>query len=173
MKKLLSIAVILVLCLSMCSAAFAEEDDILQIKNVTKHFPGVIALRDVSISLKRGEVLAICGENGAGKSTLMKILSGSYRSGEYEGEIWIDGKPVDFSSVSVAEACGIEMVYQELNVMLDASIAENIYVGTCRSNTVSSISKNCMPTARECLKRSAWILIPSAMCAVATAARCR
>ncbi len=102
---------------------------ILQMKNVTKRFPGVVALRDVSISLKRGEVMAICGENGAGKSTLMKILSGSYTSKEYEGEIWIDGKVTDFSSVQVAEACGIEMVYQELNVMLDASLAENIYVG--------------------------------------------
>ena len=95
-----------------------NSDYILQIKNVTKRFPGVVALRDVSIALKGGEVLAICGENGAGKSTLMKILSGSYRSGEYEGEIWIDGKPVDFTSVAVAEGCGIEMVYQELNVML-------------------------------------------------------
>ena len=100
-----------------------NSDYILQIKNVTKRFPGVVALRDVSIALKSGEVLAICGENGAGKSTLMKILSGSYRSGEYEGEIWIDDKPVDFTSVAVAEGCGIEMVYQELNVMLDASIA--------------------------------------------------
>lgn len=102
---------------------------ILEMKSVTKRFPGVIALKDVSISLNKGEVLAICGENGAGKSTLMKILSGSYTSKEYEGEIWIDGKPVEFTSVSVAEGCGIEMVYQEINVMLDASIAENIYVG--------------------------------------------
>ena len=102
---------------------------ILQMKNVTKRFPGVVALNDVSISLKRGEVLAICGENGAGKSTLMKILSGSYTSREYDGEIWIDGKKSDFSSVAVAESHGIEMVYQELNVMLDASLAENIYVG--------------------------------------------
>lgn len=106
-----------------------ENEYILELKNVTKRFPGVIALKDVSISLKQGEVLAICGENGAGKSTLMKVLSGSYTSREYDGEIWVDGKQVDFTSVAVAEACGIEMVYQELNVMLDASIAENIYVG--------------------------------------------
>ncbi len=104
-------------------------DSILEMKNVTKRFPGVVALKDVSIALGKGEVLAICGENGAGKSTLMKILSGSYTSKEYDGEIWIDGKPVEFTSVSVAEHCGIEMVYQEINVMLDASIAENIYVG--------------------------------------------
>ncbi len=102
---------------------------ILEMKHVTKRFPGVIALRDVSISLASGEVLAICGENGAGKSTLMKILSGSYTSKEYEGEICIDGTPVELTSVAVAEKCGIEMVYQEINVMLDASIAENIYVG--------------------------------------------
>ncbi len=103
--------------------------NILEMKNVTKRFPGVIALKDVSIQLQKGEILAICGENGAGKSTLMRILSGSYTSRDYEGEIWIDGKPVDFTSVSMAEECGIEMVYQELNMMLDASVAENVYVG--------------------------------------------
>lgn len=102
---------------------------ILEIKNITKRFPGVIALKDVSISLKKGEVLAICGENGAGKSTLMKVLSGNYCTGQYDGEIWMDGKKVDFTSVKVAEDNGIEMVYQEINVMLDSSIAENIYVG--------------------------------------------
>ena len=102
---------------------------ILEMKHVTKRFPGVIALRDVSISLASGEVLAICGENGAGKSTLMKILSGSYTSKEYEGEICIDGTPVELTSVAVAEKCGIEMVYQVVNVRLDASIAEEIYVG--------------------------------------------
>ena len=73
--------------------------------------------------------LAICGENGAGKSTLMKVLSGTYTNKDYEGEIWIDGTKREFTSVHVAEECGIEMVYQELNMMLDSSIAENIFVG--------------------------------------------
>ena len=66
-------------------------EHILEMRHVTKRFPGVLALSDVSIELNAGEVLAICGENGAGKSTLMKVLSGSYTSKEYEGEIWFDG----------------------------------------------------------------------------------
>ncbi|MCI8274067.1 MAG: sugar ABC transporter ATP-binding protein [Lachnospiraceae bacterium] len=102
---------------------------ILEMRHITKRFPGVTALKDVSIQLSEGEVLAICGENGAGKSTLMKVLSGTYTNKDYEGEIWIDGEKKEFTSVRVAEECGIEMVYQELNMMLDASIAENVFVG--------------------------------------------
>lgn len=104
-------------------------ETILEMRRITKRFPGVIALKDVSITLKKGEILAICGENGAGKSTLMKVLSGTYTNKDYEGEIWVDGQKREFTSVKVAEDCGIEMVYQELNMMLDASIAENVFVG--------------------------------------------
>ena len=102
---------------------------ILEIKNVTKRFPGVLALNQVNLSLRKGEILGVCGENGAGKSTLMKILSGSYTAGEYEGEIIIDGSPVEQTSVKDAEALGIEMVYQEVNMIMDSDIAENLYVG--------------------------------------------
>lgn len=104
-------------------------DTILEMKHVTKKFPGVIALNDVSIDVKKGEILGIVGENGAGKSTLMKVLSASYTNKEYEGEIWINGVKQNFQSVSDAKKVGIEMVYQEVNAMYDASIAENIYVG--------------------------------------------
>ena len=104
-------------------------ETILEMRKVTKRFPGVIALKDVSIELRKGEILAVCGENGAGKSTLMKVLSGSYVAGEYEGEILIDGKPAEMTSVASAERYGIEMVYQEMNMMLDATIAENVFVG--------------------------------------------
>lgn len=104
-------------------------ETILEMRKVTKRFPGVIALKDVSIELRKGEILAVCGENGAGKSTLMKVLSGSYVAGEYEGEIFIDGKPAEMTSVASAERYGIEMVYQEMNMMLDATIAENVFVG--------------------------------------------
>ena len=102
---------------------------LLEMKDVTKRFPGVIALKDVNITLNKGEILGICGENGAGKSTLMKVLSGSYAAGSYEGEIRIDGKPAVFNRVADAQEAGIEMIYQEINVMLDSSVAENIFVG--------------------------------------------
>ena len=102
---------------------------LLEVKNVTKRFPGVIALKDVNIVLYEGEILGVCGENGAGKSTLMKVLSGAYPAGTYEGELALDGKPAVFKKVADSQAAGIEMIYQEINVMLDSSIAENIFVG--------------------------------------------
>lgn len=68
-------------------------ETVLEMRHVTKRFPGVIALDDVNLDLRKGEILGICGENGAGKSTLMKVLSGSYSNREYEGEIVIDGRP--------------------------------------------------------------------------------
>lgn len=102
---------------------------LLEVKNVTKRFPGVIALKNVNIQLNQGEILGVCGENGAGKSTLMKVLSGSYPAGSYEGEIFIDGKPAVFTRVPDSQNAGIEMIYQEINVLLDSSIAENIFVG--------------------------------------------
>lgn len=102
---------------------------LLEVKHVTKRFPGVIALKDVNIELNQGEILGVCGENGAGKSTLMKVLSGAYPAGSYEGELCIDGTPVVFHRVADSQAAGIEMIYQEINVMLDSSEAENIFVG--------------------------------------------
>lgn len=102
---------------------------LLEMKNVTKKFPGVLALNKVMLQLKKGEILGICGENGAGKSTLMKILSGTYPSGTYEGEILYEGKPIQLTDVAVAQKYGIEMIYQEINMVLGSSIAENLYLG--------------------------------------------
>lgn len=102
---------------------------LLEVKNITKRFPGVIALKNVNIELYKGEILGVCGENGAGKSTLMKVLSGAYPAGTYEGELFIDGKPAVFNNVADSQSAGIEMIYQEINVMLDSSIAENVFVG--------------------------------------------
>ncbi len=105
------------------------QECILEMKNVSKYFGGVAALQNVSIDLLSGEILAIVGENGAGKSTLMKILSGSYHHSSYEGSIIVKGTPRKFSSPSDAEKAGIEMIYQEISMHLDMSIAENIFLG--------------------------------------------
>ena len=102
---------------------------IREMKDVTKKFPGVLALNKVTLQLKKGEILGICGENGAGKSTLMKILSGTYPYGTYEGEILYDGVPVKLTDVSAAQKLGIEMIYQEISMILNSSIAENLYLG--------------------------------------------
>lgn len=105
-----------------------DKNVILEMKNVSKRFPGVLALANVNLKLYHGEILALCGENGAGKSTLMKILSGSF-SGNYEGDIFIEGEKVKLDSVEKAEELGVEMVYQETNMMFNNSVAENLFVG--------------------------------------------
>ena len=101
---------------------------VLEMKNITKEFPGVKALNNVNIDLRKGEVLGIVGENGAGKSTLMKVLSGTYSHDQYTGEIWVDGKKQQFNSVADGRNAGICMIYQEVSVMFDSSVAENVFV---------------------------------------------
>jgi D-xylose transport system ATP-binding protein len=102
---------------------------VLEMKNITKKFPGVIALNDVSFHLQKNEILSLVGENGAGKSTLMKILSGLYASGTYEGEIYVNGVRQNFHSPLDAAQSDIAMIYQDINVELDMSVAENIFIG--------------------------------------------
>ena len=89
-------------------------DDILTMRGITKTFPGVKALQDVNLSVRRGEIHAICGENGAGKSTLMKVLSGVHPHGSYEGEITFDGEPCAFAGIRDSEHRGIVIIHQEL-----------------------------------------------------------
>lgn len=102
---------------------------ILEMRNIVKRFPGVLALDQVNLNVYSGEIHALCGENGAGKSTLMKILSGSYNASSYEGEILMDGKTVWFQNPHDSEASGIGMIYQEISMHLDMSITENIFLG--------------------------------------------
>src|SRR5450756_1884970 len=97
--------------------------------SITKLFPGVKALADVSLTVISGEIHAICGENGAGKSTLMKVLSGAYPHGSYEGEIFFEGVERRFSSISDSEHLGIIIIHQELALVPLLSIAENIFLG--------------------------------------------
>ncbi|MGL5406460.1 MAG: multiple monosaccharide ABC transporter ATP-binding protein [Propionibacteriaceae bacterium] len=102
---------------------------ILGMRHITKTFPGVKALDDVNLTVHAGEVHAICGENGAGKSTLMKVLSGVYPHGTYDGEITFDGRPVAFSDIKSSESTGIVIIHQELALIPELSIAENIFLG--------------------------------------------
>ena len=102
---------------------------ILEMRDISKTFPGVKALQDVSISIEEGSVHAICGENGAGKSTLMKVLSGVYPSGTFDGQILLRGEPVEFKSINDSEAAGVVIIHQELALSPYLSIAENIYLG--------------------------------------------
>lgn len=104
-------------------------DEILRMRGITKTFPGVKALEDVNLSVRRGEIHAICGENGAGKSTLMKVLSGVYPHGSYEGEIHFDGELCTFSSIRDSEQRGIVIIHQELALCPQLSIAENVFLG--------------------------------------------
>ena len=104
-------------------------DLLLQMQAIGKSFPGVKALSDVNLEVRRGEVHAICGENGAGKSTLMKVLSGVYPHGTYEGEILFEGRPVAFKDIRGSEAEGIVIIHQELALVPFLSIAENIFLG--------------------------------------------
>lgn len=100
---------------------------LLEMKNISKRFPGVQALSNVTLDLNSGEVLALVGENGAGKSTMMKILTGIYQADG--GEILLEGSPITVSSTKEATSYGISMIHQELNLMKDLTVAENIFIG--------------------------------------------
>lgn len=102
---------------------------ILEMKNITKEFPGVKALSDVSFSVLEGEIHCLVGENGAGKSTLMKILSGVYPHGTYAGEILFGGQLQQFNGIRDSERAGIGIIYQELALVPEMTVYENIFLG--------------------------------------------
>ena len=121
-----------------------------EVCNITKRFPGVMALNDVSVKFYPGEVHAVVGENGAGKSTLMKIMSGAYIPDS--GEIFFDGKKVSFTHPKEAQEAGISIIYQEFNLLPERSVAQNIFLGreTSRFGVIDTGELN--KRAKEVLK---------------------
>ena len=102
-------------------------ENVLEMKNICKSFPGVRALQNVDFKLRAGEIHALMGENGAGKSTLIKVLTGVYSKDE--GDIYLDGKVVAIHSPQDAQRVGISTVYQEITLCPNLSVAENMYIG--------------------------------------------
>ncbi len=124
-----------------------DETPILEMRHITKEFPGVRALDDVTFRVKRGEIHCLVGENGAGKSTLMKVLSGVYPHGTYTGEILIDGQPQQFSGIADSEKAGIGIIYQELALVPELTVYENIFLG-------HEISRNGVVDWNETIRRA-------------------
>lgn len=108
---------------------------LLEMKNITKTFPGVKALDDVNLQVEEGEIHALVGENGAGKSTLMNVLSGVYTHGTYEGEIIYSGEVCKFSKIKDSEEKGIVIIHQELALVPEMTIGENLYLGNEQGKT--------------------------------------
>ena len=102
---------------------------ILEMRSITKEFPGVKALDNVNLKVEQGEIHALIGENGAGKSTLMNVLSGTYPAGSYSGEIYYEGKLCQFKNQRDSEALGIVIIHQELALIPLLSIGENMFLG--------------------------------------------
>jgi putative multiple sugar transport system ATP-binding protein len=127
------------------------DDCILQMDGIVKEFPGVTALNNVSMSVKRGEIHALVGENGAGKSTLMNILGGIYPHGTYSGNVVYDGKLCIFKNIMDSEKMGISVIHQELALIPRLTIYENIFLG-------NETSKNGIVNWNECIVKSLGLM---------------
>ena len=135
---------------------------LLELKNISKTFPGVKALHNVNLDLEVGEVLGLCGENGAGKSTLMKILTGIYTA-DPGGEIWLEGSQVVVGGVNHARELGLSIIHQELNMVPDLTVAQNLYLGRQGSHRAGWINDAKLNReAAELFERLGMELDPSA-----------
>lgn len=127
------------------------DNTILEMRNITKTFPGVKALENVNLKVRQGEIHALVGENGAGKSTLMKVLSGVYPAGTYDGDIVYEGDVRNFKVLKDSEEIGIVIIHQELALVPLLSIAENIFLG-------NEVAKNGIIAWQEAFKRTKELL---------------
>jgi putative multiple sugar transport system ATP-binding protein len=135
---------------------------ILEMKNITKEFPGVKALNDVSFQVSENEIHCLVGENGAGKSTLMKVLSGVYPHGTYSGSIVFNGKEVQFGSIGDSEKVGIAIIYQELALIPELTVYENIFLGHEITNGLVINWDETIKQAGEMLKKVRLDVNPAA-----------
>lgn len=126
---------------------------ILEMRNITKTFPGVKALKDVSFHVQKGEIHCLVGENGAGKSTLMKVLSGVYPFGEYSGDILFEGQVQKFTSIRDSEHAGIAIIYQELALVPELKVYENIFLGNEIKNRFTINWNETIKRARQALDK--------------------
>ena len=137
-------------------------DNILEMRHITKTFPGVRALNDVNFAVRRGEIHCLVGENGAGKSTLMKVLSGVYPHNEFEGEIILNGKKVAFDGIHDSEEAGVGIIYQELALVPEMTVYENIMLGHEIRRGITVDVHEMIKKAEELLKRVRLSINPTA-----------
>ena len=135
---------------------------ILEMKSITKEFPGVKALDDVTFSVAKGEIHCLVGENGAGKSTLMKVLSGVHPFGTYDGEIYVEGELQKFNGISDSEKAGIAIIYQELALVPELTVYENIFLGNEITNGITIDWNETVKEAKEILEKVGLDVNPSA-----------
>ena len=126
---------------------------VVELRKISKEFPGVRALHDVSLAIEPGEALGLVGENGAGKSTLIKILGGVYGAGSFKGEVVVGGKLQAFRSTRDARTAGVAVVHQELSLVPEMSVADNLVLGREPSRFGIVDANQVEKTAREMLAR--------------------
>ncbi len=138
-----------------------DETALLEMTGITKKFPGVVALNNVSFQVRKGEIHGLIGENGAGKSTLMKILAGTYPTGTYDGEIRLNGSVLELRSPHTAREQGIAVVPQEISVLNELNVAENIVVGRWAKNGGPFISmRGIFRTVKDFIEENNFALDP-------------
>ena len=138
-------------------------DVILEMRNITKTFPGVKALDNVSFAVKQGEIHALVGENGAGKSTLMKVLSGVYPHGSYSGDIYFQGRECIFRDINQSEEVGLVIIHQELALIPYLSIAENLFLGNERAKFGVIDWNESISKTKELLERVGLVESPNTL----------
>lgn len=144
---------------------------LLDLKGMSKTFPGVKALSNVNLDLRAGEVLGLCGENGAGKSTLMKVLTGIYQP-DPGGEIWIKGEKVHVTGINRARDLGLAIIHQELNIVPDLTVAQNLYLGRPGSARAGIVNdKKLNKDAQELFDHLKMDINPKAYCRDLSVAR--